>query len=293
MASHRSMWKGMLKLSLVMVPVKMYAASEAKGKVSFRRLHGECLGQTENKIFCPQCAKEIESGETVKGYEYARGQHVCVTPEELDAVAADANLPMEITAVTDEPINPAYIDGTYYLVADDKGLQAFETIRQALGDRLALATVVMRDRDLTVALEAQPEGFIVYKLRGAEQVRSFGEVSTKISVTPSKAEVGLATQLLDQLVGTFSYESHRDAYNDRLKTLIESKLSGVPMPAAVLPTTPQMVSLTDALTKSLELAQIAKKPTPPPAPKPDTAKLPAKAAKTAKVPVEGKKRKRA
>jgi DNA end-binding protein Ku len=282
------MWRGHLKLSLVMVPVKLYAASEAKGKVSFHRLHAECKGQTENKIFCPQCAEEIESGDTVKGYEYARGQHVIVTPEELDAVAADSALPMEITAVTDEPINPAFIDGTYYLVPDDKGYQAFETIRVALGERLALATVVMRDRDLTVALEAQPEGFIVYKLRGAEQVRTFSEVSTKVNVTPSKAEVGLATQLLDQLSGTFSYESHRDAYNERLKSLIESKLAGVPMPVTALPTTPQMVSLTDALTKSLELAQIAKKPATP-----DTTKLPAKASKAVKVPTVGKKRKRA
>lgn len=280
----RATWKGMLKLSLVMVPVKMYAATESKARVSFCRLHAKCSGQTENKVWCPTCNAEVEEGGTIKGYEVGPNQHVTFADAELKSIAAD-DAPMEIVTVTDDPINPAYIDGTAYLVPDGKAHQAFETVRLALGDRVAFATVTLRERDMTVALEAQEHGFLVYKLRSAEQVRTFEDIGTApVTVTPNKAEVGLAGQLMDQLVGTFSYESYHSPYQGRLQALVKAKVDGTAPPALIMSTAPQVVSLTDALTQSLKLAQVERK----------TAKLPVKAAKTAKaLPIAAKARKRA
>ncbi|MBE3134052.1 MAG: hypothetical protein IMZ55_11300 [Acidobacteria bacterium] len=256
----RSVWKGSLKISLVMVPCRLYVAEEKTDKVSFHRLHRDCLGRMHSTSWCPTCAKEVPHGGTVRGFEYAKGQHVVVSDEELDALETAASSVLEVTTVTDEAINPVFIDGTLYLVPEPGAQQAFETVRQALGDRRAMAHVVLRNRATRVALEAQPEGFLVYQLRAAEQVRTFDEVRPiQLTVVPSRADLSLARQLLDSLEGTFSYENVTDEYTARLKDLLQAKVDGraPAMPAAAA--APNVASLAEALAQSLKLQQAKQK----------------------------------
>jgi DNA end-binding protein Ku len=132
-------------------------------------------------------------------------------------------------------------------------------VRQALGDRRAMAHIVLRNRATLVALEAQPEGFLVYQLRAAEQVRTFDEVRPiQLTVVPSRADLSLARQLLDSLEGTFSYEDVTDEYTARLKDLLQAKVDGraPAMPAAAAP---NVASLAEALAQSLKLQQAKQK----------------------------------
>ncbi|MBE3095514.1 MAG: hypothetical protein IMZ44_00110 [Planctomycetes bacterium] len=249
-----------MKISLVMVPCRLYVAEEKKEKVSFHRLHRDCLGRMHSTSWCPTCAKEVPHGGTVRGFEYATGQHVVVSDEELDALETAASSVLEVTTVTDEAINPVFIDNTLYLVPEPGAQQAFETVRQALGDRRAMAHVVLRNRATRVALEAQPEGFLVYQLRAAEQVRTFDEVRPiQLTVVPSRADLSLARQLLDSLEGTFSYENVTDEYTARLKDLLQAKVDGraPAMPAAAA--APNLASLAEALAQSLKLQQAKQK----------------------------------
>jgi non-homologous end joining protein Ku len=57
----------------------------------------------------------------VKGYEFARGQYVLFSPEELKALEEAGTHTAEITEfVPIESIDPVYFDKAYYL-APDKG----------------------------------------------------------------------------------------------------------------------------------------------------------------------------
>src|SRR6478736_2792400 len=79
------MWKGAIQFGLVTIPIKLYLATESKG-ISFNMLHKDDLSRIQMKIFCPVEDEVISRSDTVKGYEYAPGQYVVITDEDLERV---------------------------------------------------------------------------------------------------------------------------------------------------------------------------------------------------------------
>lgn len=257
----RSVWKGTLKVGLVMVPCKMIAATEPEDKVKFNNLHDKCKGRVKSKAWCPTCNEEIPSGTSLRGFEIRKGEYVIVEDEELDAIADDASSMLDVSVVSDdETIDPRRIDGTLYLVPAEPGMQqAFETLRQAVGDRLAFGSVTLRKKSCSVALQPSTteSAFIVYKLRSAEQVRSFDDLGLPaVTATPDPAELRMAKQLIDGMEGSFSYEDVEDEYTIRLRQFLAAKDAGKVAVAAPRKS-PNVTSLAQALAMSLQAAQQA------------------------------------
>ena len=266
----RAMWKGSLRLGLVSVPVRLYAASEARTRITFHQLHGDCQQRVQHKKWCAACAREVMAAELVRGYEYAKGQHVTVSDDELDTLAEASTQTVDVTSVVTERVNPVFIDTTAYVVPDGPGaVQPFETVREALGTRIAVGTVVLHQRTTLVALDPQAQGFVVYVLRGREQVRSLEDLDTPRATQQPKADVALARKLLTSLEGTLDYDAVRDEYTTRVRGMLDGKVSGKAAPVERAAARPHVSSLTDALEQSLALA----------------ANLPAKASKPAKARV--------
>jgi DNA end-binding protein Ku len=72
------LWSGNLRLSLVLVPVKLFPAMSTEGSVSFRMIDsksGEAI-KYEKGIETDRGFKEVPEEEIVKGYEYTKGHHV-------------------------------------------------------------------------------------------------------------------------------------------------------------------------------------------------------------------------
>ena len=65
----RATWKGVLKISLVNIPIKVFPATESSGSISFNQLHGECQTRIQQKKWCPTCNREVSQSVLVKGYE--------------------------------------------------------------------------------------------------------------------------------------------------------------------------------------------------------------------------------
>ena len=87
-----SLWSGNLRLSLVLIPVKMYSAVSSEEAISFRMIH-EPSGQPIRYVKGIETEKgfeEVPEEEIVKGYEHAKGQHVLIRPEELDELKLEA-----------------------------------------------------------------------------------------------------------------------------------------------------------------------------------------------------------
>jgi DNA end-binding protein Ku len=261
MAAMRPAWRGMLKVGLVMVPCRMVAATDSSEKVRFNLLHAACHTRIQQKTWCPTCSTEISRSDTVRGHEYTKGQYVVVTDEELDVVADEASSTLDVTTVIDGPVNPFYIDGTLCLIPDPLGAAAFETVRVALEDRLAIGEVTIRGKACRVALEAVEQGFIVYRLRVAEQVRTFEDLDLPAAPTPSAADLAMARQLLGSYEGEFSCEELKDAYTARLRAFMASKVAagGAVTAAVVVASAPAASSLTEALTRSLQMVRPAAK----------------------------------
>ena len=95
----RAMWKGAIQFGLVTIPVKLYLATESKG-ISFNMLHKEDLSRIQMKVWCPVEDEAISRGDTVKGYEYAPGEYVVITDEDLERVPLKTVRSIEIEQFT-------------------------------------------------------------------------------------------------------------------------------------------------------------------------------------------------
>lgn len=254
----RSKWRGLLKVSLVEIPVRLLAASESGEKIKFHRLHAVCCARMQSKSWCGTCNEEVPHGDTVRGYEHRKGEHVVLTDEELETVADNSSQALTITSVVHPPVDPIYIDTTGYLMPDGTAAEgAFETLRVALGLRIAVGTLVLRGASTRVALEGRDRGFLVYQLRPHTQVRAIAEVSrSRPSVgAPGAGEVAMARKLFTSIVArAIDYADIKDEHAVRVMALVAAKVTGKAMPAAATKK-PVVSSLHAALAQSLAAAR--------------------------------------
>lgn len=131
-----SLWSGNLRLSLVLIPVRLVPAVSTEDAVSFRQIHepsGKPIkyvkGVRDGETFT-----EVPDEEIVKGYEYAKGQHVLVDPQEIDELKLEAKHTIDMARFVDESeIGIRYWEKPYYLVPDgDEAEEAYSVIREAL-----------------------------------------------------------------------------------------------------------------------------------------------------------------
>ena len=82
----RAMWKGAIQFGLVTIPVKLYLATESDYTIRFNMLHEKDKSRIQMKTWCPVEDEPISRADTVKGYEYAPGEYVVITDEDLEKV---------------------------------------------------------------------------------------------------------------------------------------------------------------------------------------------------------------
>src|SRR5262245_6382432 len=94
--SSRACWSGLLRLSLVGIPVKAYAATVTTNESHFHQLHADCGERIRHLKQCP-IHSPVDAGAIRKGYEYAPGQHLVLDEEQLDQLrpAKDRALSLE------------------------------------------------------------------------------------------------------------------------------------------------------------------------------------------------------
>ena len=80
------MWKGAIQFGLVTIPVKLYLATESDYTIRFNMLHEKDKSRIQMKTWCPVEDEPISRADTVKGYEYAPGEYVVITDEDLEKV---------------------------------------------------------------------------------------------------------------------------------------------------------------------------------------------------------------
>src|SRR5215203_4786568 len=93
----RAIATGQIAFGLVSIPVKLFSAAESSEKVAFNMLHGDCGSRVQQQLFCPKDERTIDRSETVKGYEFSRGQYVLFTEEELKTMEEKSTQQIDIT----------------------------------------------------------------------------------------------------------------------------------------------------------------------------------------------------
>jgi DNA end-binding protein Ku len=225
------MWKGAIQFGLVTIPVKLYLATESKG-ISFNMLHKDDLSRIQMKIFCPVEDEVISRSDTVKGYEYAPGEYVVVTDEDLERVPLKTVRSIEIEQFTKaerDDSNVRFVKSAYYIEPDKIGRKAFYLLKSVLEEEglTAICKVVIKDREALAAIDPFGNTMLMTTLHWPDEIRSTEELDLPdedVSFKP--AEIAMAKQLVSAMTGDFQADQYKDEYREALEKIIEAKVEG-------------------------------------------------------------------
>lgn len=253
--SARPFASGTISFGLVTIPVKLYSTGESAVGIQLNMLHKKCGSRLKQQYICPTDNEVVGRDEMIKGYEYAKGQYVLFTEEELKALTPEATNAVEITEfVPLDQVDPIYYEKATYLGPDRGGDRPYRLLSEAMRKtgRAALARYAARGKDYLVLLRPYEEGLLMQHLRYADELRSFSEVPLAPAEV-KEPELRLAVQLIEQIAtDKFKPEAYEDHVRQRTRDLIEKKIEGQDITA-----TPQeapkaqIIDLMEALKASL------------------------------------------
>jgi DNA end-binding protein Ku len=250
----RSISTASISFGLVSVPVQLYSASESSATVSFNMLHKSCGTRLKQQYICPKDGTVVEKDEIAKGYEFAKGQYVLFTPEEIKALDEKATNSIDIAEfVPLAAVDRIYLEKVYYLGPDKGGDRAYRLLGEALKEtgRAALGQYSARGKQHLVLVRPLDGVLVMEQLHYAAELRPASEVPHPD--TPVKeAELALARQLIEQSASDeFQPENYHDTVRERVLEAIQSKVEGQEITAEVAPPETKIIDLMDALKASL------------------------------------------
>ncbi|MDA9494978.1 non-homologous end joining protein Ku [Bradyrhizobium sp. CCBAU 11361] len=254
----RAYWKGTLKLSLVSCPVVLYPATTTAEKTRFHMINRETRNRLKQQMIDSETGDVVEDGEKARGYELRKGKYVEIEKDELEAVQIKSNHTIDIESfVPRDEIDRRYLNHPYYVAPDGKAaLDAFAVIRDAMKDeeRVALAKIVLTNREHIIAIEPLGKGLLGTTLRFPYELRDEDQFFDDIkSPKITKDMVELAGHILHTKAAHFDPSKFKDEYETALKALVKRKASGKTIELPESEERPSnVVSLMDALKQSLK-----------------------------------------
>ena len=282
----RSIGTATVSFGLVSIPIKLYTSNESSGDISFNMLHQACGSRLKQQYICTKDGEVVERDQTIKGYEFAKGQYVTFSAEELKALDAVATNTVALEEfVPAAAVDPLYVEKTYYLGPDKGGERAYKLLAEAMTETglVGIASYSARGKQYIVQVRPYENGLVMHQLRYADEVKAWSEVPLPDMPEIKDAELNLAKQIIQQIAHeTFSPERYKDEVKVRMLDLINRKVDGQEITAA--PEVPQgkVIDLMEALKASLGMAKQAEagdrkgaKPAEAPAPAGEAKKKPA------------------
>jgi Ku protein len=263
----RAYWKGSLRLSLVTCPVALYPASTAVGKTRFHMINRETGNRLKQQMVDAETGDVVEGDQKGRGYELSKRKYVEIDKEELDAVQIESNHTIDIDSfVPKDEIDQRYLNHPYYIAPDGKaGVDAFAVIRDAMKDqeRVALARIVLTNREHVIAIEPFGKGLLGTTLRYPYELRDADDYFDGIKNPKiSKDMIELAGHILDTKAAHFDPSKFKDEYEDALRKLVKRKAAGKTIETAEPEERPSnVINLMDALKQSLKERRGAKSST--------------------------------
>lgn len=262
--SARAIASGTISFGLVTIPVKLYSTGEPAAGVHFNWVHRKCSTPVKQRYWCPTDEEYVERADLAKGYEYAKGQYVLFTEEELKALNPEPTNAIEIAEfVPQEKVDPVYFDRSYYVGPDKAGVRPYRLLAKAMREsgRAAVARYAARGKDYLVLVHPYQDGLMVQQLRYADEVKAWSEVPIG-EAEVKKQELELALRLIDQIASDdFKPQAYEDKVRKQVRALIDQKIEGaeITAPPEEAPKA-QIIDLMEALKASLGAGEGERKP---------------------------------
>jgi DNA end-binding protein Ku len=252
----RAIWSGAVSFGMVNIPVKLYGATESKD-ISFHLLHATCGTRLKQMRWCPTDEVEVPWSETVRGYEYAKGQYVTLTDEDFEKLPLPSRHTIDLTAfIGESEIDPIHYERSYYLEPDERGEKPYALLLKALEKKnlAAVATITIRKKEQLCAIRPRSGVILLETLYYPDEIRQAPEVDLA-RVRVNDRELDMAFTLIELLRKPFDPEEYHDHYREALQQVIEAKLAGSDVVTAPSGHETKVIDLADALRRSVEKAR--------------------------------------
>lgn len=223
----RAIWKGLLRLEDLSVPVKLYSAIEDR-TVRFHLLHAEDRVRVRQRMVNQESGRQVPPEEIRKGFEVEPGTFVVLQKEELEALQPEPSRDIEVTRFLDASrLDHRWYHRPYYL-GPDGAASAYFALAEALGRRglEGVARWVMRKKSYVGALRAQGDHLLLITLRHAGEVLDASELEPPSGRELDSRELKMAGQLIEALAEDHDPGEYRDTYRERVLELVETKARG-------------------------------------------------------------------
>ena len=262
----RPTWQGHLKLSLVTCPVALYTATTKTNDVSFHLINPKTNNRIRMVATDPDSGP-VERSDLVKGYEVSKDEYVLFDTADFDKVKLESTRTIDIGEFVDaDDIDRLYWADPLYVVPDKGvGAEAFAVIREAMAkqNKIAIGSLVLRNRERRIALEVRGKGLVAWTLRSHDEVRDADDYFDDIPAAKAdKDMVEIAARIIGQKEADFDPSKFKDRYDEALKAMIKAKQKGEGVVEAPEPDDTNVVDLMAALRNSLKgsAASAAKTP---------------------------------
>lgn len=252
----RAMWKGVLALKGLRLPVKLYAAAEDR-KIHFHLLHEPDGERVEQRLVDPQTDEVVPSDAVRKGYEVKPGVFVVLDHDDLAGLEPEPTRDVEVVQTLPAgAIDEAYYSRPYWL-GPDGDHEGYFALVAALRDagREGVARWVMRKRPYAGALRVHGDHLALIALRHGDEVVPASELAAPAGRALDERELRLAEQLVDALADRLDPAAYHDTYRERVEELVAAKAKGKAPKLARPRARKETASLEKALAASLKRAK--------------------------------------
>jgi DNA end-binding protein Ku len=265
----RAIWKGMIQLEGMRVPVKLYSAVQDRD-VHFTLLDRKRHTRVEQRMVKPESDEAVPYEQIRRGY-LSDGNYVMLAKEELAQLAPKPSRDIEVTRfVSCDELGPEWFVRPYYL-GPDGAQESYFALQRALAEegREGIARWVMRGVEYHGVLRPQGSHLMLVTLRHPDEVVATGDIPLPSGRAHNEKEAKMAEQLVLAFSDEFDPAQYQNEHRERLLALVKAKASGKRMRLAPVSEKRAAPDLTAALRKSL-LAAHGKHAQTPKAAKPRT-----------------------
>lgn len=224
----RPMATATISFGLVSIPCKLFPTVDNTNAVRFNylskdgsRLRQQYIRASDGEI--------VERQDRVQGYEFAKGQYVTFTADELKALNVFATNAIDIDEfIPLADVERLYIERVYYLGPDKGAGRSYHLLRAALDKtgRAALARYAARGKSYLVLIRPMGEALVMEQLKHADELRMVDEVPLDVCDV-NDGELDLAVQIIGQRTNDkFEPENYKDEVKSRVLELIQQKIDG-------------------------------------------------------------------
>jgi DNA end-binding protein Ku len=220
----RPQWSGTLSFGLVSIPVDLYGATRGGG-VALRMLapDGTPLAR---RFYCPDDGEPVPYEHLVRGFEHAKGQHVVVTDEELEALAPEKSRDIDLRSFVERSaLDPVYFERSFFLFPGGTSSKAYHLLAQVMESkgRAGIGSFVMRDREYVVAILADGGLLRAQTLRFSDQIRSIEGLKLPRARVKSADVERFAKAIRKHARDALDLEQLHDESADALRKLAQTK----------------------------------------------------------------------